>query len=217
MSAGRTGRAHVRPQRHSRTCSACLLQLVFVACTFAALHGQFWFQLVLACSTCWCTFSLGIQLTCTGGGSVLFSCLKTRRLCNSMSWSVHMLHFVLCAALSQLSNRTGGRGISCRCTSYCSSMVGCKLWSVVLIRCGVLFGLGLVPGRQQHVVHAVLQSPLCSVFVCLFVPRCTDLQVGHRGLTQNESGLARRVCGCRSGLTQNESGLARRVPGPAAA
>ena len=116
-------------------------------------------------------------------------------------------------------------------------MVGCKLWSVVLIRCGVLFGLGLVPGRQQHVVHAVLQSPLCSVFVCLFVPRCTDLQVGHHGLTQNESGLARRVsgpatrngltenesglarrvCGCRSGLTQNESELARRVLGPAAA
>ena len=51
----------------------CLLVATFfVACTFAALHGQFWFQLVLACSTCWCTFSFGMQLTCTEGAVFCF-------------------------------------------------------------------------------------------------------------------------------------------------
>ena len=97
--------------------------------------------------------------------------------------------------------------------------------------------LGAGQAAACCVCSAAIAVMFCSVFVCLFVPRCTDLQVGHHGLTQNESGLARRVsgpatrngltqnesglarrvCGCRSGLTQNESELARRVLGPAAA
>ena len=175
-----------RPSTCQTSTAQPYMQCLLVATFFCRLHLRCiaWSVLV---STCSCMqhllvhIFLGHAVDMHGGGSVLFSCLKTRRLRNSMSWSVQMLHFVLCAALSQLSTELTAEGTSCRCTSYCSNMVGCKLWSVVLIRCGVLFGLGLVPGRQQHVVHAVLQSPLCSV-LCLFVCLCRGVPTYRLGI-----------------------------------
>ena len=104
-----------RPSTCQTSTAQPYMQCLLVATFFCRLHLRCiaWSVLV---STCSCMqhllvhIFLGHAVDMHGGGSVLFSCLKTRRLRNSISWSVQMLHFVLCAALSQLSTELTAEG-----------------------------------------------------------------------------------------------------------